>query len=95
MKHLKTFEIRYTDKDDKLNLIYKKGDYVVLLYGYDAELEEGFNVDDVYKIINIDKNDYEFPYEISWLTDKNSIWVKEDQLRLAYDYEIQANKYNL
>ena len=84
MKHLKTFEIRY-----------KKGDYVFLLYGYAAELEEGFNVDDVYKITTIDKNDYEFPYEISWLTDKKSIWVKEDQLRLAYDYEIRSKKYNL
>jgi hypothetical protein len=101
MKHLMTFEMGiglhiYGDEDDRLNFIYKKGDYVILLEDDDEQVEDGFNVDDIYKIITVDKNDYEIPYEISWLTsDKNSIWVGEGQLRLAEPYEIQSKKYNL
>ena len=74
MKHLKTFEIRYTDEDDKLNFIYTKGESVFLLYCFAEDDAEGFNTDEMYTIISVDKTDYKVPYEIS--NNKNSIFVQ-------------------
>lgn len=97
MKHIKKFETNkygFTDEDDKLNFVYTEGDYVFLLYCSHDDVTIGFNVNTMYQIVTLDKNDYNYPYEIE-NEFGDTIWVKEEQLRPAYKYEINAKKYNL
>ena len=109
MKYLKYFEkFGYTDEDDKLNFVYRKGDLVKILQSsIDNEDElKDFNSTDLYIIINVDKTDYEYPYEIEYPFgdeyESGTIFLKEDQLTTPTpeeieDYKIKliANKYNV
>lgn len=92
MRHLKTFEGYgyYAKEDGDL----EEGDYVVLLKHNKETKNEKFTVGNVYHITLTDYGDRN-PYEISKIKEEGGVWVKEEQVRKATEFEIATIKYNL
>lgn len=93
MKFIKEFE-RNDNRSEKSKL-FNVGDYIVLTKNTEDTKFRDYEVGNIYRIINVDPNDFDFPYEIESDDDSMDVWVRSNQIRIAEPYEIDANKYNL
>lgn len=91
MKYIKAFENIYSD--------YLKVDDIVILIKDSSDSKKfNYRIGDICRIITVDKSDYILPYEVKNLTNSDveyEIWVEYDQIRLAEDWDLDQNKYNL
>ena len=87
MKHLKMYEER--------KYSYNEGDYIVLLKADDEDIEYGFNVGEIYPIVQrLTIRTHVWPYKLE-NSNGETTHVKKSQIRLATDEEVAMHKYNL
>lgn len=97
MKYINKFEnfFRFNRKGQPAPKLLEEGDYVVLIEESVDTKFYNYEVGNIYRIITVDTKDSVSPYELTNKEEDLDVWVSESQVRLAEDYELDANKYNL
>lgn len=95
MRYLKTYEEEYNKSTYYNSKKYKIGDTVILLNIDVSYLISKFKIGNLYTIFDVDKHDNIHPYSIIDNKYKCVGWVKEEDIRSPYPWEIESMKYNL